>query len=150
MLGWGVPRVPTSLLSLSFCLEEGWAGWWAEPSQRGIFTMSPGHQRVMLSTVFMPEGGCLAICKNHTTSISLLFINKDVSYLACQFGAIRKSSWHILQSLNAWLPLGFGTGLSGATKWNHTSAGTQGKITSLHLRETHMEAGRCFWWRWPA
>lgn len=103
--------------------------------EKGSFTSSPGHQMVMLSTVVMHEGGCLVGCKDHTSSISLLVINKDVSSLARQFGAIRKSSWHILRRLNAWLPFGFGTVLSGATKWNRTSAGTQGKITSLHLSE---------------
>lgn len=100
--------------------------------KEGWFTKSPGHQRVMLSTVVIQEGVCLAGCRDHAASISLLFINKDVSSLACQFGAIRKSSWHILKSLNAWLPLGFRTVLPGATKWNCTSAGTRGKSTSLH------------------
>lgn len=67
-----------------------------EALEKGSFTMSLGHQRVMLSTVIMSESGHLTGSKDHTTSISLPFIKEDVSYLACQFGAIRKSSWHIL------------------------------------------------------
>jgi hypothetical protein len=48
------------------------------------------------------------------------------SSMARQFGATRKWSWHIMQTFNTWLSLEFGTVLSGATKWNCTSAGTQG------------------------
>lgn len=124
-----------SLSSVSFCLREVGAGRWTEALEKGSFTMSLGHQRVMLSTVITSERGHLAGYKDHTTSIFVPFIKKDASYLACQFGAIRKSSWHILQSLSAWLSLGFGAVLPGATEWNRASAGTQGKITSLHLSQ---------------
>lgn len=98
-----------------------------------------------------PEGDAVhSLCLRAGVVLSAHYFHfSTVCQQRCQlsgisFGAIRKSSWHILQSLNARLPLGFGTVLSGATKWNGTSAGTRGKITSLHLGETHMEADRCF------
>lgn len=43
---------------------------------------------------------------------------QNVTYPARQAGAIRKSSWCVLPSLTAQVPLGFWAGLLGATKWN--------------------------------
>lgn len=68
-----------------FLPEGNMSCWEAGKLERGLFTISPGHQRVMLSTVIMHEGGHLAGCKNHTTSF-LYFSSTKIS-------AIRHSIW---------------------------------------------------------
>lgn len=96
---------------LRFCRKEIWADWWAETSEReGLIhsiSRSPRDKEALCHSAL---SGHLTGYQSQKASISLQLSHKDLSNPASQAGAIRKSSWLVLQSLTAQVPLGFRAG----------------------------------------